>query len=210
VSLQNLFGTPAQDRRVEGTLILAPTVPSFRSWAQYTFTDPLRTKDGYSTPLGERTTDAQGEAEFPLGLQKYGAATFQLSFLAAASRPRAGAAWPRSRARSCPSLDFLVGVKTDGDLDYIKRGAARKVNLIAIDPAAKKTAVGDLKILLVEHKYVSVLTKQDSGVYKYESKSKDVAVSENPLALPAEGLDYALPTDAPGSFRAGDAQCPGR
>jgi uncharacterized protein YfaS (alpha-2-macroglobulin family) len=198
--LQNLFGTPAQERRIEGTLILSPTVPSFRSYPDFRFTDPLRTKDGYSTPLGEGKTDAKGEAEFPLGLEKYGSATFQLNFLARGFEAEGGRSVAGAVRTLVSSLDYLVGIKTDGDLDYIKRGAARKIKVIAIDPSARKIAQSELKAQLIEHKYVSVLTKQDSGVYKYESRAKDVPVSEQPVAIPAEGLEYQLPTDAPGNF----------
>ncbi len=55
---------------------------------------------------------------------------------------------------------------------------------------------------MIERRYVSILTKQDSGVYKYESKAKDVLVSETPLKIAAAGNDVPLPTDKPGSYRA--------
>ena len=45
LTLQNLFGTPAQDRRVEATLTLSPSVPSFRGYADYHFFDPQRAKE---------------------------------------------------------------------------------------------------------------------------------------------------------------------
>jgi uncharacterized protein YfaS (alpha-2-macroglobulin family) len=60
--------------------------------------------------------------------------------------------------------------------------------------------LNDLKAQLIERRYVSVLTKQDSGVYKYESKLKEIPISEQSLAIPAAGLDYALPTDKPGNY----------
>uniref|UniRef100_UPI000A8AACA5 hypothetical protein n=1 Tax=Serratia marcescens TaxID=615 RepID=UPI000A8AACA5 len=46
----------------------------------------------------------------------------------------------------------------------------------------------------------SVLTKQDSGAYKYDSRLKEVPVDEKPLAIPAAGLDFTLRTDKPGSY----------
>ena len=98
------------------------------------------------------------------------------------------------------SLDYLIGTKSEDNLDFVTRGAKRSIALIAIDPAAKKTAVSDLKAAIIERRFVSILTKQDSGVYKYESKSKEVPVSEQVLNIAASGSDFALPTDAPGSF----------
>jgi len=83
------------------------------------------------------------------------------------------------------SLDYLVGAKPDGDMDFIQRGAKRAVNVIAIDPHAKKTAAGGLKLALVERRFVSILTKQDSGVYKYESKLKEIPIREDAFEIPA-------------------------
>ena len=96
--------------------------------------------------------------------------------------------------------DYLVGVKADGDLGYINRDALRQLNVIAVDPSLKQIALADLKLVLIEQKYISVLTKQDSGVYKYQSKMKEVTLSEQPLALSEQGNDLRLATDKPGDF----------
>ncbi|MBS0584563.1 MAG: alpha-2-macroglobulin [Proteobacteria bacterium] len=199
-SLQNLFGTPAQNRRVEATLTLTPAIPSFRAYPDYRFFDPQRAKEGYNETLGERTTDAKGEAEFPLDLSKYANATYQLRFFAKGYEAEGGRNVAAQAAQLVSSLDYLVGAKTDGDLGFVQRNARRSVNLIAIDANAKKTGVADLKAVVIERRYVSILTKQDSGVYKYESKAKDIVVSEAPLAIAAAGNDFVLPTDKPGSF----------
>jgi len=68
INVQNLFGTPAENRRVETTLTLSPAFPAFRSFADYTFYDPQRAKEGYSEKLADGRTDAKGDAEIPLGL----------------------------------------------------------------------------------------------------------------------------------------------
>lgn len=72
--------------------------------------------------------------------------------------------------------------------------------MIAIDPRARKTAVRGLRLQLVERTWVSVLTRQANNTYKYESRRKEVAVREGPLAIPAAGLPLALATARPGSF----------
>ena len=200
LTLQNLFGTPAQDRRVEATLTLSPSVPSFRGYADYHFFDPQRAKEGYTDALGERKTNDKGEAEFPLDLTKYVGATYQLRFFAKGYEAEGGRSVAAETRQLISSLDYLIGAKTDGALDFVQRGAKRSVNLIAIDPNAKKTAVADLKLAVIERRYVSILTKQESGVYKYESKAKDVLVSETPLKIAAAGNDVPLPTDKPGSY----------
>lgn len=200
VSLQNLFGTPAQGRRVEATLTLSPVLPLFRSWPDHVFHDPQKAKEGYSEPLGEQVTDAQGLAEFPLDLAKYGTASYRLHFLARGYEAEGGRGVSAETVSLVSSLDYLVGVKVNDNLDYVARGAERKVNWIAIDNQAKRVAVDGLRAVLVERRYVSVLTKQDSGVYKYQSRLKEVPVKEEPLALAAGGLDFRLATETPGDY----------
>ncbi len=198
--LQNLFGTPAQDRKVEATLSLAPVFPVFRDYPDYRFFDPQHAKEGYTEPLGERQTDDKGEAEFPLDLSKYGTSSYQLRFFAKGFEAESGRSVAAEAHTLVSSLDYLIGTKSEDNLDFVTRGAKRSINLIAIDPAAKKTAVGDLKAAIIERRFVSILTKQDSGVYKYESKSKEVPVSEQALKIAATGSDFVLPTDAPGTY----------
>jgi uncharacterized protein YfaS (alpha-2-macroglobulin family) len=200
VDAQNLFGTPAADRRVEASLTLRPVWPEFRSWKDYHFFDVLRAKEGYTTNLQDGKTDDKGHAEFDLDLKKYANATYQLYFLAKAYEAEGGRSVAANVQALVSSDDWLVGYKSSDDLGYVKRGSPRTVRLVAINPQAKSIELKDLKAQLVERRYVSVLTKQDSGVYKYDSRLKEVPVSENPLTIQAAGLDYTLPTDKPGSY----------
>ncbi|PKM08250.1 MAG: alpha-2-macroglobulin [Gammaproteobacteria bacterium HGW-Gammaproteobacteria-4] len=199
-SLQNLFGTPATARRVQATLTLNPAFPSFRSYPDFQFYDPQRAKDGYTEALGEQTTNDKGEAEFALDLSKYANASYRLLFVARGFEAEGGRSVSAEVSSLVSSRDYLIGVKADGDLDAIRGDARRVVRLIAIDPGARQTAVDGLKTVLLERRYASILTRQDSGVYKYESKLKEVPLREDALAIPTAGLDLSLPTDAPGSY----------
>jgi uncharacterized protein YfaS (alpha-2-macroglobulin family) len=200
ITLMNLFGTAAQQRRVEATMTLSPTWPSFRAYRDYAFFDPNHAKDGYSEPLGEKQTDEKGEVTYPLDLFKYGTSTYRLQILAKGYEAEGGRSVAAEAASLVSSLDYLIGTRANARLDYIARDAKVTVNVIAIDPNARRTAVDGLKAAIVERRYVSVLTKQDSGVYKYESRAKEVPVSEAPLKIGATGIDYALPTATPGSY----------
>jgi hypothetical protein len=200
VDVQNLFGTPAADRRVEASLTLRPAWPAFRSWPQYHFYDVRRAKEGYEEALQDGRTDAQGHAEFALDLGKYANATYQLYFLAKAYEADGGRSVAAAAQTLVSSNDWLVGYKAPDSLDYVSRGGARAVRLVAIGPDAKSIALDGLKAQLIERRYVSVLTKQDSGVYKYASRLKEIPLEEKPLSIAAGGMDYALPTDKPGNF----------
>jgi alpha-2-macroglobulin len=200
VNVQNLFGTPAEHRRVEATLTLAPGFPAFRAYPDYRFYDPLRAKDANNDRLHDADTDVEGNAAFDLGLQKYAKATYRVHLLARAFEPGGGRSVTADAATLVSELPFLVGFKADGDLDYLSRDAKRIVSWIAIDPNAKKTAAAGLTIKRVETKFVSVLTKQNNGTYQYQSRKKELTLSEDPIAIPAAGLDLALATDTPGTF----------
>lgn len=200
VDVQNLFGTPAADRRVEGSLTLRPAYPSFPSYKDYHFYDVRRAKEGFEEKLADAKTDDKGHAEFALDLSKYADATYQLYFLAKAYEAEGGRSVAAATQGMVSSNDWLVGYKAVDNLDYVSRDAKRTVNLVAIDPSAKRMDLHGLKQAIVETRFVSVLTKQDSGVFKYESKARESVVSEVPLDIPAAGLDVALPTDKPGNF----------
>jgi uncharacterized protein YfaS (alpha-2-macroglobulin family) len=200
VDVHNLFGTPAADRRVEASLTLSPTFPAFRNWADYQFYDLRHAKDGYTTQLQDGRTNEAGHVEFDLDLKKYADATYRLAFLAKAYEAEGGRNVASSAETLVSSNAWLVGYKTVDELSYIQRGSPRSVRLVAIDPQTKSIELKGLAAQLIERRYVSVLTKQDSGVYKYESRLKEVPISSNPLTIPGGGIDYKLPTDKPGDY----------
>ncbi len=200
VDVHNLFGTPAADRRVEASLTLTPTFPAFLNWADYQFYDLRHAKDGYTTQLQDGRTNDQGHVEFDLDLKKYADATYRLAFLAKAYEAEGGRNVAATAGTLVSSNPWLVGYKAVDDLSYVQRGSPRAVRLVAIDPTTKSIELKGLTAQLIERRYVSVLTKEDSGVYKYESRLKEVPISANPLAIPVGGLDYTLPTDKPGDY----------
>lgn len=200
VNAQNLFGTPAENRRVTAELTLSPAFPAFRQFPDYQFYDPQRAKEGYSDQLGDQTTDEKGDAVFDLGLSKYAKATYRLRVLTRAYEPQGGRGVAAETATLVSELPYLVGFKADGALDFVSRGARRSASIIALDPKAQKTAVSGLTLQQIERKYVSVLTKQSDGGYKYESRKKEILLKEIPLAIPAAGFNLTLASDTPGNF----------
>jgi uncharacterized protein YfaS (alpha-2-macroglobulin family) len=200
VDAHNLFGTAAAGRRVEASLTLDPTYPAFRNWPDYQFFDRRHAKDGYVTNLQDGKTDDSGHTEFDLDLKKYADATYRLTFLTKVYEPVGGRNVAATAQTMVSSNPWLVGYRAVDDLSYVHRGAKRSVRLVAIDHETKAIALGGLHAALIERKFVSVLTKQGSGAYKYESKLKEVPITDTPLAIPASGMDYALPTDKPGDY----------
>ncbi len=200
IQADTLFGTPADNRRVAATLTLRPTFPSFAAFADYHFYDPERAKAGYTETLQAQTTNAKGAADFALNLSSFAASTYALRFYAQVFEPDSGRNVAATATTLVSSADYLIGLKTEGDLDFIPRDTPQKIQLIAVNPALHAIEVANLSAVILSRQYVSVLTKQDSGVYKYESKLKETAISTQPLTIAAGGTAVPLPTHEPGSY----------
>ncbi|MDD2658017.1 MAG: MG2 domain-containing protein, partial [Candidatus Pacebacteria bacterium] len=200
INVQNLFGTAAENRRVTATLTLSPAYPAFSQYKDYAFYDPLRAKEGYSEKLSDTTTNAEGVAEFKLGLEKYTKATYRLHILAQAYEAGGGRSVSAEAATLISEQPYLIGFKADGDLNYVSKASNRDISLIAVNSTLQKVAADNLNLQLVERKYVSVLTKQGNGTFKYESRKKEVLISEKPYSIKASGNTLTLATETPGDF----------
>lgn len=200
INVQNLFGTAAENRRVSANMTLSPAYPAFSAYKDFMFYDPLRAKEGYNEKLSDATTNAEGIAEFKLGLEKYAKATYRLHILAQAYEIGSGRSVSAEVAALISELPYLVGFKADGDFNYVSKSSKREVSLIAVNSTLQKIAVEGLNLHLVERKYVSVLTKQGDGTFKYESRKKEVLINESPYSIKAVGNSLTLATDAPGDF----------
>lgn len=200
IDVQNLFGTPSQKSRVSSKLTLRPTYPNFAQYPDYAFYESRANNNGFDSALEDKTTDENGQAEIPLNLKDWGDSTYQLQLLSEAFVSGGGRSVAATARTLVSPYDYLVGVKADGDLEYINLNTPRSLHLIAIDPSLRQIAVTGLKQVLHEQKYISVLTKQDSGMYKYESKLKETQIDEQPLNLTEKGASLPLATNKPGTY----------
>jgi alpha-2-macroglobulin len=200
IHLENLFGTPAENRRIVAQMTLNPVFPSFRKFPDYRFYDPQYAREGFSESLADTKTDSSGNATLTLNLQRFARATYRLHTVVQGFEADGGRGVTAEAAQLVSSMPFLVGYKADGDLDYLARGAPRVVDLIAIDPQARRTKAEGLKLARVETRYVSVLMRQPNGTYKYESRRKESTLEETALTIPDTGHNLKLASDAPGTF----------
>jgi uncharacterized protein YfaS (alpha-2-macroglobulin family) len=200
VSLENLFGTPATDRRVQASMRLSPAFPTFAKYPDYQFRDPQAAKDGFTENLSEQRTDSDGHATFDLNLSRFARATYRASVVVDGYEADGGRGVTGEAAQLVSNLPFLVGWKADGRLDYISRGTARSVEVVAIDEKLARTPAPGLTLKRLERRYVSVLLKQDSGVYKYESRLKEIPIGDADLPLPSGSAHLDLDTSKPGDF----------
>ncbi|MEA2166105.1 MAG: alpha-2-macroglobulin [Thermoanaerobaculia bacterium] len=200
VTLRNLFGTPAADRRITGTMSLTPAFPGFAAYSGYSFYDPMRAKDSFNEDLPETRTNERGEATLDLNLQRFARATYRLRFVAQGFEAAGGRSVSAESSILVGPMPYLIGFKADGDLHYVTKGAKRVASLIAIDHEAKQVPVTGLTMAWVERKYVSVLTKQQNGTYKYESVKKEATLRESPFDISAAGANVLISAELPGDY----------
>ncbi|MDR0580029.1 MAG: alpha-2-macroglobulin family protein [Campylobacteraceae bacterium] len=198
---ENLFGAPAQNRRVASSLILSPAAFSFKEYQGYYFYDGYYADELFDVELEESKTDENGIAKLNLLLEEYDKATYQMAVVAEVFEAGAGRSVSATASAFISPNDYLIGAKADGDIGYIKKDGARKLNFIAVNQNLTKIAADNLSIEILEQKYISVLTLQDSGVYKYQSKLKEVSLSKEAFFVSAKGVDYAVDTKKPGSYK---------
>lgn len=204
ITLTNLYGAPATDRKVTGSIILTPQRIQFTDYPDYTFVDPLfdpkKPLKSYSDTLADTKTDSKGEAQFDLNLERFDKATYQFTFSTEGFESESGRSVAAESKALVSPLAYFIGYKADGDLGYIKQNGQRSVNFIAINPQLKKQSVDNLKIQLAELHPVSTLVKNADGTFQYQSLVQTHLIDTKSFAVNASGTVYPLPTDKIGEF----------
>ena len=204
VSLNNLFGAPAQDRKMAARVIINPTKFSFKKFKPYQFTDPYFSQNEKSLSLNERLatqkTDVNGKAEFLIDLQRFRAGTYQLEFVAEGFDQGGGRSVLASNHVLISPLEHLIGYKADGALDYIHANSQRTLQFMAIDPELNQIALSGLRIKQLEIESVSSLVKQGNGTYQYQTIKKESLLSDAPLDIAALGHEFSINTKQAGDF----------
>ncbi|WP_413291106.1 alpha-2-macroglobulin family protein [Bdellovibrio sp. HCB337] len=201
VTLKNLFGTPAENRRIEATITVMPFQPRFTKLKDYHFVS-LNKKDetDFHAPLSEAETDSKGEASYDLDLNQFNAGMYRLRFEAKGFDASGGRSVVSASTVLISPLPYLVGLKPDGELTYIKKGADRNIDLLAVDSDLKNIDVKDLKLQIIERRYVSVLTQNSDGTYKYQSVLKEIPGEEKKMIVTQKGARYKVVTSVAGEF----------
>jgi len=204
IKLENLFGTPAQNRKVSGRVKVQPTGFKFKEYKDYVFYDPFsNVKDkplSIDETLEDTTTDAEGRASFDISLARFDKGTYTLNFSVEGFEPDGGRSVSASNSVMLSPLPYLIAYKSDGKLNFISKDAERTIDLIAVDPQLTRLAKGNLSTRLVEIRHVSTLVKQKNGTYKYQTVTREQEITIGNLDIKATGTSYALPTTTPGDF----------
>ncbi len=204
VKLENLFGTPAQERKVTGRMNVRATNFTFKEYQDYTFVDPYYDPKKQRMELDEilesQQTDPDGMAHFILSLERFDQGTYLLTFSTEGFEPGGGrSVWAQNTVLLSP-LSALVGYKNDGKLSYINKDAERYIELLAIDSDLKPRAMENLRSRLVEVQHISTLVKQRNGTFKYETVKREKELRVEALDMGTDGSRYRIPTETPGDY----------
>lgn len=204
ITLRNLYGTPATGRRIKTHMVLSPADFEFEEYPGFTFFDRLydekKERKSQDVDLGEEKTDEQGAAKFELNLERFADATYAMTFYAEGFEADSGRSVNTSNHLLVSASPYVIGAKPDGDFSYLKMGSPHTLEWIALDPSLKKIAVADLQARLIENVYVSVLSKNESGSYVYESVMRENVIRTEKVSIGEDGLKYTVPTDVPGNY----------
>lgn len=204
INLKNLFGVPAQDRKVKGQVVIKPFNFNFKAFADYHFTDPHFNKDKKPLSINEaletQQTDADGKAVFDIDLQRFKEGTYGLHFIAEGFDQAGGRSVTASNSALISPLTHIIGYKADGKLDFINSGAQRVIDFIAVSHDLKQVEHTDLVLRQYEIQHVSTLTKQRNGTYQYQTVKKERPLYDGPLTISASGYQHAVDSKQAGDF----------
>jgi uncharacterized protein YfaS (alpha-2-macroglobulin family) len=201
VTLTNLYGTAASDRRLSASVSLNPAVLSFNTYSDYVFYDPYAAKPRTITyDLPDAKTDAGGQATIPLNLTQQERATYSLNLQTRGYEAGSGRGVTAYSTLLVSPMDYAVGMTTDANLDYLRKDQNYDASLVAVDPDLQGISVTGLILDLVRKTYVSTLVRRGDGSYAYESVPREDSIGKDDFAIGAEGTILPLPTAEIGTF----------
>ena len=200
VNVAHLFGEPASGRRVESDMTLTPALPQFGRYPDYRFQIGESLPEPYQEALAAATTDASGNAQLNVDLKRFVGRAYRLNVLARAFEAGGGRNVGVQNSAIVSDAPYLVGVKPDGDLTFVRRTSVRQARWLAVNQQLESVAANGLTLEWVQRKFVSVLTQQGNGTYKYVSRLREAVRDSRPVNVAAGGSLFPLPTSEPGDF----------
>ncbi|MBO7605693.1 MAG: alpha-2-macroglobulin family protein, partial [Elusimicrobiaceae bacterium] len=204
VSVQNMYGSPAQGNEVKASVNFIPTKFTFKDYKDYKFTDTLNENKSLiseeTVPLTPQKTDVEGNTVFDIDLNRYSKGTYTMRFYADALEQENSKSVSTGVSAYVSPLEYIVGYKTDSNLSFLNKNSEVQIDFIALNNNLEKIDLKGLTLALKEQSYVSALTKQYDGVYRYQSVLQETEISKQKFDIAKKGASFKLPTDKPGHF----------
>ena len=195
-----LSGEPAVNRRVAGEVSLVAALPAFSRYPDYRFQIAEFQNEPYRETLPDTVTDDKGNAALNIDLERFTGKAYRLSMLARVYEAGGGRNVAAQNSVIVSDSPWLVGIKPDGDLSFVRRDTARAAHWLAVNQQLDSVAADNLTLEWVQRKYVSVLTEQANKTYKYVSRLRETVRDTRKIDIPRGGLNIPLRTAEPGDF----------
>ncbi len=211
VSLRNLFGTPAANRRITAHATLTPIVFTFPEFSDYTFTPNFidgaisdtttRRAHTFTTNIDNASTDENGATTLDIKFDDpIPTGTYALNLNVTGFEQSSGRNVQTNITTRVSDSKYLVGFRASGDLSYINRDAARTINLVAVDHTGARTSADGLTFKLIQRENLTSLVKDYNNFYKYQTVTRDRVLRTDTINIPTAGHDIALSTDTHGTY----------
>ena len=204
IKLENLFGLPAQNRKTDARITVHPTRFTFNEFKGFTFSDPFQDEEAAQLSVEETLdtvkTNAEGIALYDIDLSRFSGGTYRLDLSVEGFDQAGGRSVEARNSILVSPLKKLVGMKANGDLNFIHLNSERKLEFIAIDQALSQVNYSDLKIRRLEIQTVSTLVKQPNGTYQYQSVERENELESRDFSIGEQGENLLLDSTVPGDF----------
>lgn len=199
VSLRNLFGTPAVKNEVRSRITLNPRDVTSRKYSSYRFYNEGLLKYSVSKELQSKYTDEKGKAEIEINLDEYINKTFNLEFFAEGMMKSGGRSVFSNKNIMVSDLDFLVGYKAKGNLNYISTKKTVSVELIALGQD-ENLLEKEVQIEIFEKKYKNALVKQADQTYEYQDIKEPILLKKSTFKIRKTNTLLKLDNSKVGDF----------
>ncbi|QCC84883.1 alpha-2-macroglobulin family protein [Desulfovibrio desulfuricans] len=202
--LDNLYGEPAGNHRVQATLRTEKSRLHFAGFEDYTFYEPAGFEgEGQSQDLPAAFTDSKGIASFALPLGRLQAGTLRGAVQIEGFEPAGGRAVTRQLDALFSPLTMALGYKPEGEvnnLDYIPQNARASLHLLVLNNDLAPVTLSTAEAVFSARRYVNSLVTDSRGEYRYDATPVDTELARTSLDLGAQGLSLPLPTTDAGDF----------
>lgn len=212
VFLNNLYGTPATDRRISAHATLRPVDFTFDDYRGYKFTGNF-TSDGamsrgfarngqtFKIDLPDTRTDENGTAKIDVNFNReIPVGTYMLNLEINGFEAGDGKSVQTAIASRVSNLDYIIGFRADSDLSYVARNSTHKIKLVALDSNAVATNANNLSLKLIKRENLTSLIKDYANNYKYKTISRDTIISQSELSIEQSGGEIELNTKNGGTY----------
>ena len=212
ITLHNLFGTPATDRRISAHATLRPIEFTFPEYRDYTFTQNFVAGSGmsanaanraqtFSTDLSDVRTDENGNATLDINFNNnVPSGTYLMTLNVNGFEGASGVGVQTTITARVSDAKYLVGYHANSNLNYISRDDVRTVRLIALNPDGASTSATKLKMKTVHRENLTSLIKDYNDYYKYQTVTRDTTISVSNLDITTGGIDVRLDTSHGGTY----------